>query len=361
MTFDVHFTAEDWARIARDWTAWWAGALERPLVMIEGRAPDAPPLATKRFTWMLPVEMPPDEVLDCYERELAATRWYGDAWPKWWPNYGAGVGAAFLGAEVHPAPETETVWFASAEPAAIAELHPTFDPQNRWRRRVYELTERAIARWGERVTVGYTDIGGNLDILASLLGTQDLLFALLDAPDEVERLVGEITALWLRYYDELDALIRQGERGTTPWAAIWAPTRSYMLQSDFAYMISPRMFERFVLPDLAACCAALDHPFYHLDGKGQLRHLEMLLSLEKLRGIQWIPGDGAPPPEKWLPELRRIREGGKLCQLYVTAEGALEIVQALGGQGFALCISEAMSEAEARDFLALLRREGNFL
>ena len=159
---------------------------------------------------MLPVAMPPDEVLDRYERELAAMRWYGDAWPKWWPNYGAGVGAAFLGAELHTAPETETVWFLAAAPAAIADLQPSFDPQNRWRRRVYDLTARAIARWGERMTVGYTDdIGGNLDILASLLGIQELLFALMDAPDEVKRLVGEITALWLRYYDELDALIRQ--------------------------------------------------------------------------------------------------------------------------------------------------------
>ncbi len=46
-----------------------------------------------------------------------------------------------------------------------------------------------------------------------------------------------------------------------------------MLQCDFAYMISPQMFERFVLPDLTACCEALEHGFYHLDGKGQIRHL----------------------------------------------------------------------------------------
>ena len=41
-------------------------------------------------------------------------------------------------------------------------------------------------------------------------------------------------------------------RGTDTWAPIWAPDRTYMLQSDFAYMISPSMFERFVVPDLVA-------------------------------------------------------------------------------------------------------------
>ena len=69
-----------------------------------------------------------------------------------------------------------------------------------------------------------------------------------------------------------------------------------MLQSDFSYMISPRMFERLILPDLTACCEALEYAFYHLDGKGEIKHLDMLLSIERLRGIQWIPGDGAPPP-----------------------------------------------------------------
>jgi 5-methyltetrahydrofolate--homocysteine methyltransferase len=163
-----------------------------------------------------------------------------------------------------------------------------------------------------------------------------------------------MTRLWLRYYDELDAVIRPGCSGTTPWAAIWSPLRCYMLQSDFCYMISPKMFERFVLPDLADCCAALDHAFYHLDGKGEIPHLDMLLALERLRGIQWIPGDGAPPPHEWLPLLQRIRAGGKLCQVYVTPRGARTIVRELGGKGFALAIDADLPEADARALIAEL-------
>jgi hypothetical protein len=173
----------------------------------------------------------------------------------------------------------------------------------------------------------------------------------------VVRLANSITRLWLRYYDELYTLIEPGGRGTTPWASIWSPARCYMLQSDFAYMISPRMFERFVLPDLAACCEKLDHAFYHLDGVGQLCHLDMLLSLERLRGIQWIPGDGQPPPEGWLPVLQRIRDASKLCQLYVSPEGARTIVRELGGRGFALYILHTMSRAEAESFLRVIQRE----
>ena len=130
-----------------------------------------------------------------------------------------------------------------------------------------------------------------------------------------------------------------------------------MLQSDFAYMISPAMFERFILPDLQACCDTLDHAFYHLDGKGQIRHLDQLLAIKNLHGIQWIPGDGAPPPHEWLPLLKRIRDAGKLCQLFVSPEGAQTIVRELGGRGFALYITQQMSADEANDFLRALQAQ----
>ena len=42
MHFD-DFTAREWARIQADWTAWWNGELERPLVVLNTRDPGHPP------------------------------------------------------------------------------------------------------------------------------------------------------------------------------------------------------------------------------------------------------------------------------------------------------------------------------
>ena len=36
---NVQFHEEDWARLEEAWAAWWAGELERPLVMIEDLEP----------------------------------------------------------------------------------------------------------------------------------------------------------------------------------------------------------------------------------------------------------------------------------------------------------------------------------
>ena len=358
---ELNFTPKDWERIEHDYMAWWAGELDRPLVWLETR--DATP-AQKRLDFLAnyPMSMSVDEIITLHEPVITATHFYGDAFPMWWMNFGPGIAAGFLGARVNGVKEpSETVWFSPASEIEIQDLQLDYDPENIWWKRVKDLTLAATTHWQGQVAVSVTDLGGNLDILASFRGTDGLLFDVMDQPDQVDRLVRQINQLWLRYYDELDAAIRPTCNGTTCWGNIWSTGKTYMLQSDFSYMISPAMFERFVMPDLESCCDHLDHGFYHLDGKGEIPHLDLLLSIKRLRGIQWIPGDGQPTPDRWLPLLKRIQEGGKLCQVFVNPEGARRIVKNLGGRGFLLVIQYANNEIanadEARAFLNTLAEE----
>lgn len=351
------FRDADWARIARDWTAWWDGALDRPLVLVKARDPGHPPGDAHNNLVRFGLETPVDAILDHYEPHFATTHYFGDAFPQWWLNAGPGIMAAYLGSKPHFASNGGwgTTWFEPVEVDSLDDLHLTFDPEDRWWQHTQAVMTAAVARWGDRLVIGQTDLGGNLDILASLRGTQPLLFDLHDNPAAVERLAGEITALWLRYYDALQAIASAGRRGVSYWSAYWSPGTGYILQSDFCYMISPAMFERFVLPDLTACCAHLQYPFYHLDGKGQLPHLERILQIPNLRGVQWQPGDGQPRADGWLDVLRTIRAAGKLCQVYVTREGARRILDALGGVGFQFqIIEDGLTPEEAAAFVESL-------
>lgn len=359
----LQFTEEDWARVERDTIAWWQGELDRPLVYLAVQHPVNRP---KPFGYQsnYPLDMPAEEVVDQYEPWLEATRYYADAFPWLWINFGPGIVAGFLGAHVNSVTDpSETVWFTPTRQAAIQDLELAYDPDNVWWQRVQAVTRALVERFGNMVQLGHTDLGGNLDILASFLTTEQLLFDVVEQPEAVDRAVRQVTELWLRYYDEHEAVIRAGGkgcRGTSSWTPIWSPGRTYMLQSDFAYMISPKMFERYVMPDLEAVCARLDHAFYHLDGKNQIPHLKYLLALESLHGIQWIPGDGQPSPDQWLDLLARIRDGGKRCEVMVTPEGALRIVKNLGGKGFHLVINtvpEFLNPDEVHAFLRRLEEE----
>ena len=349
----LKFSDADWQRLETDWTAWWNHELDRPLVVVE-----VPHLYNPKieFTKEFMQEKTLDEMLDHYQSRLETTRFYGDAWPRWFPNFGPGIMAAFLGATVHFDEESSTIWYAPESEVKLSELHLEMDANNFWWQRIRNLTQAALDRWGDRVNLAHTDFTCNLDILASLCSSEKLLLALLDDPVEVQRLLSDIRALWKIYWDELYAIIRQSRRGTSYWAQLWSPKRYCMLQSDFSYMISPQMFEQFVLADIQELSEFLDFPFYHLDGVGQIAHLDMLLSIEQLKGIQWIPGAGQPPPEKWLSLLKRIRNAGKLCHVYATAAGAMEIVKELGGNGFAFYILDDLTDQDAFDFCRIIKR-----
>ncbi len=355
MTINVHFTEQDWQCIERDWNAWWAGELDRALVVIETFAPMEQIPDFSQFS-KFGLDTPVDEIIDNWQYILEHTIFHGDAYPKWWVNFGPGTMAAFIGSRVSWTPDT--TWFWPLEGVnSLKDIHIQYDAENPWWKRVQEMTRRAVERWGNGTLVGITDIGGNLDILASLRGSEKLLFDLSDAPEEVDRLVREITALWLRYYDELEKITSSVKRGNACWGPVWSPGRGYMLQCDFSYMISPRMFKRFVLPDLEACCAHLDYGFYHLDGKGEIPHLDHLIGIERLRGIQWQPGEGQPLADGWLDLIARIRNSGKRCQIYVTREGAFTVKKELGGKGFLMhIINDPMSPEEAEAFLGEFHR-----
>jgi hypothetical protein len=351
----LHFPENGWETIRKDWSAWWAGELERVLVVIECVEPEdeRTPHYASTFLGNYGPEITADEILDQFTPRLEATYYLGDAFPRFWPNFGPGIVAAFTGAGVQAL--QNTTWFSPIGNVPISDLHVRQLEDKPWWSRVISVTRAAVERWGQQLSVGLTDLGGNLDILAHLRGTQQLLLDLVDHPQEVQRLATETHEVWMQSYEGLYSQTSQSQ-GNSCWGPCWSPARGYLLQSDFAYMISPQMYERFVLPDIHACCEALDYPFYHLDGKGQLPHLDMLLSLKHLLGIQWVPGDGQLQAEHWLPLIQRVLKSGKLCQVYVSAQGALSILHELSGKGLLLAINEALTPVQGQALLEEIRQ-----
>jgi hypothetical protein len=348
----LQFTEQDWQRIEEDYTAWWAGELDRPLLYAGDCGPTLSRMGGIMANWP---EMSDDELVDTVWRIACEHRYRGDSFPTLFINYGPGVAAVFTGASLHAVPGT--VWYEPPEKHELDGLTIRLDRDNPWWQRIYHQTALLSERLGDRMAISFTDIGGNLDILASLRTTESLLLDLAMEPSTVKRLTEEITDMWLEVYDALDAVIRPHCRGTVPWGKTWGKGRGYMLQSDFAYMISPEMFAEYVVPDLTKCCDAMDHGFYHLDGVGQLPHLDHLLGIESLRGIQWIPGAGKPNAAVWDDVIGPILEGGKLVQAAGTPDEVLAAIKRHGGKGIQFMLSQGeMSDSEFDKFLDEVRR-----
>lgn len=328
----VRFGTNDWERIRQTYTAWWNGELDRPIMaytVFDDYESDEPPAAP-----VLSMQTCADfsysarELIERLDYELSALCFLGDAYPRVnMASFGPGVMAAFLGARVENT--ARTVWFHPPDNLpALKDLHFEFDPDNRWFCRIRDICATGAEFWRGRVLIGMTDLGMGLDILASFLPGDRLLYALYDEPEEVLRVLKELDALWVRYYRELEAAMQPYNPGYSDWAGLYSQTPFYTLQSDFSYMIGTPMFEEFAKPFLANQCRFLARSIYHLDGKGQLAHLDSLLSIEDLDGVQWIPGDGQPDMAHWPEVYRKIRAAGKKVQLF----GDPDILTAVAAQ-----------------------------
>ena len=357
------FSTERWERVKDASRRWWAGELDRPLIQVRVHGCDPgrpePTLPALSYSALYDPSVPAEAIVDRWDYELCLTRFLGDAFPQVHPNFGAGVLAAFLGARTQDA--SGTVWFHPPKAQAIADIHFRLDPANPCYRRVREICHAATRRWQGSVQVAMTDLGGNLDILSTFRPGEELLLDLYDHPDEVKRLTWEAHAAWWRAFEELTEVMDLPNPGYSAWTPLFSETPYYMLQCDFCYMLGPDMFREFALPELAASCRGLDNAFYHLDGPGQIAHLDALLAVPELKGIQYVPTvsqrDGAEYPELH----RRIVQAGKRLQVFAHYSPRLglalldTLVEQLGTpRGIAFIVDVgAAQEPEAR---ALLRK-----
>jgi len=350
MSINLQFDEEKREGIEQAWTQWWAGELERPIVTITD--PPRFPFAPKQFTKAFCAEIPIDEALDHYQAQMEATHYYADALPTFFPLH---FGAA--GPSVTYMPEHLTVWY-EPEMVPLEDIRFAYDPSYP-QSRMMQLLARAVERFDSKVTIPHTGLYNGIQSLTGQRTTNQLLLDLIDSPDEVVRAARALTEIGIRHYEASYEVIKASGRGTTCWSPLWSAERTALHECDFSCMISPKMFEKFVLPDLEKAIQHTNHAFYHLDGEDAITHLDALLSIEGLLGIQWVPEAGKPQGAEWNWLFKRIKDGGKLCQIYVNADEALEIVREVGGRGMCLIITghPQIPPDEIDDFLAALAAE----
>jgi len=311
------FTDKQWDTLNKTYNDWWANKLGRPILPIAfvGKDPgrSEPKNAVLQFSNVADFSITPEQIIDRMDYDLHCREYFLDEYPRVEMHaFGAGVSAAFLGARLESA--NDTVWFHPPhKPLPPSELNFVYDENNIWLNRIKEIYRIGMKKWGGEVIMGMTDLGGILDILSTFCGTENLLMTFYDDPESIKRCVTELQKLWFRFYDEINDII-SGSRGYSHWAGIFTEKPSYMLQSDFSYMINEKMFGEFVMPELESTASRLYKSFYHLDGMGQIPHLKHLLQSKNIFGIQWVPGLGEPMAKDWSDVYKSISNAGKKIQ-----------------------------------------------
>ena len=140
------------------------------------------------------------------------------------------------------------------------------------------------------------------------------------------------------------------QHGSVNWMGVWHPGKWYPNSCDFCCMISSVLFEDFVLPELLLELNYLDASIFHLDGSGALRHLDRLLQIPQLRGVQWVYGAGQPMAAHWVETLQKIQRAGKCVHVDAVPEDLPVLLEQIPPEGV-LYQTYARSEEEAKALL----------
>ncbi|MEA4889653.1 MAG: hypothetical protein VB070_09350 [Clostridiaceae bacterium] len=309
----THFANSRWSHVKENYENWWTNQLERPIfnIQIHGADPGLPkpeePIYANLSSYDLSVPMA--TIIKHCEYSLCSRYYLGDSYPTYLPDFGAGVNAAFVGAKHLVRPET--VWFEAEKPLLPEQLSFRHHPENIVYQRIVDFYNQANTYFKGSVVLGMTHLNNGIDIPARFFNGVDFCLALYDSPEEIERLVWENHELFLFYMHNLSSLMNNNP-GYTCWGDILANDPWMGTQSDFSAMIGPEQFDRFILPELAACLKACPkYNFYHLDGREELIHLDKILAIPELQVVQWVAGDDELPDREWMQLYKKIHDAGK--------------------------------------------------
>ena len=288
--------------------------------------------------------------VDFFLESIQGRRFYGETFPVFWPNLGPSVYAAFHGGELDYAEVTSWMRHCVHDWDDLKRLQ--FSRDSDYFRGIEDLTRVGLEKSAGNFMVGYTDLHGSLDCVADWRGPQQLCMDLMDEPHRVHEMLAVANESFLPLFDHYDAILKaQGQLSVT-WMAIPSRGKMHIPSCDFTSMISTKAFREFYLPSLQNEVAHMTHNVFHLDGKGMLRHLDLILSIPEIHAIQWVQGVGDDLAiEQWLPVIRKIQAAGKGVVVDLQLTELEPFIAAMKPDGLFLCIA-----AEERDQPNILKR-----
>lgn len=276
----------------------------------------------------------------------------GETYPRFAANIGVGSLALFLGCQ--PTFAKDTIWYKPVLNDPEND-HLELDLDNTWLQWSLRTTREAKRIADGAFLVGMPDITEHLDILASLYPTQDLMFHMMDYPDEIKRMLREIQDIWFKIYQMHYDIVcdKEGYSNSGPFQ-LWGKGKIAKLQCDVSAMLSTDMFDEFALPYLKEQADWLDKSMYHLDGVDAVKHLDSVLGIENLNALQWTPGAGQPDgaDECWDFIYEKALNAGKCIYVLAAPQNIPRFVKKFGYKGVYL-VTMARDEEMAEQLVSM--------
>jgi hypothetical protein len=124
---------------------------------------------------------------------------------------------------------------------------PEFTMDNPWVKKAVEFLEQTAERSKGRYPLATTRMRGISDLLSLLYGGENLIYAMMEKPDEVAATAAKLTDFWIKFGKMQIERIPEfhGGIGSFYYNA-WAPKGTIWHQEDAAALLSPDLYDLFI-------------------------------------------------------------------------------------------------------------------
>ncbi len=293
----------------KQWQAFWEGSNPRPAIRVVLPKPGVEPVARPPYTAGADGNFEP--VIDQILKWTASLDFIGDAIPYYNLEFGVDHFSALLGGKIEFNPDTPNISWSAPVVEDWDDFEIKFRRDSFWWERTVAFAEILRKRLDGRMLIAAPTFVANLDCLAALRGTGNLLTDLAIAPEKVVWALDRVCIAYCEIMEEFETLLDFKKYGSINRHGLYSSGKINVLQCDISCMISPDMFREFVVPCFKRESACLDAVEYHLDGEGAIKHLEAICELPEVEVMQWVPGAGEPVKKDWTALYKRFDQLGK--------------------------------------------------
>jgi hypothetical protein len=189
----------------------------------------------------------------------------------------------------------------------------TFEPielslENEWLEKYLEFTRHLVDLSNDRFPVGMPIMRGPSDMLGSLLGQQEMVFALMQHPQKSSEALHNLTECFMKVIKAQEDLCNDFHGGRSlGFYNVWAPGKCIWYQEDLSALLSPKLFKQMLRPCGEYICQDYDYTAIHLH-PSSFFIVDELLEMEALKVIEINKDIGGPTIPETMELFQKVVE-----------------------------------------------------
>jgi hypothetical protein len=231
---------------------------------------------------------------------------------------------AMLGADVYA---TVNSFIATVTKKDIHNVDFSSVVNKAWYDKYMEFIEMLSNMDEVTIPVGQPIIRGPSDVVGSLIGQDNLVFCMYDDPKRCSELLHQVASFHLSLTKDTYKIVQEYHGGYgIGYYSIWCPGKCFWFQDDLNALLSPQLYETFVLEPHTVLASSYDYTLFHLH-PASFYVIDYLIEIDGLGVIEINKDFGGPSVEAMLPVLQKVQQKKNLVVWGDFTEEELELVK----------------------------------